>query len=124
MPYKDKNKEKQWKHDDHIAHREYFKNRQRQRRAEYKKIVQEAKSKPCADCKIQYPYYVMEFDHLRDKVENLARMSNFSSKKKLVEEIAKCDVVCSNCHRERSFVRLQNAVMAELPDALDLNPSG
>ena len=31
----------------------------------------EQKSKPCADCKETYPYYVMDFDH-REGVEKLA----------------------------------------------------
>lgn len=32
-----------------------------------RKFLKEAKSKPCADCNIQYPYWIMQFDHLRNK---------------------------------------------------------
>ena len=28
-----------------------------------REMVQKIKSRPCADCGIQYPYYVMDFDH-------------------------------------------------------------
>ena len=69
-------------------------------------IIREHKSKPCADCGIQYPYYVMDFDHRQDenKVINLANASRMT-RPKILEEIAKCDVVCSNCHRERTYQR-------------------
>ncbi len=32
-------------------------------REETRVIVREAKSVPCADCGVKYPYYVMDFDH-------------------------------------------------------------
>jgi hypothetical protein len=69
-------------------------------------IIREHKSKPCADCGVQYPYYVMDFDHRQSetKVINLANASRMT-RPKILEEIAKCDVVCSNCHRERTYQR-------------------
>lgn len=60
---------------------------------------------PCTDCGKPYPYYVMDFDHKDDsKKFNLANamLHGFN---KVVEEIKKCDVVCSNCHRERTHKR-------------------
>lgn len=69
-------------------------------------LIREHKSKPCADCGVLYPYYVMDFDHRdgKDKVINLAHASRMT-RPKILEEIAKCDVVCSNCHRERTYQR-------------------
>lgn len=69
-------------------------------------IIREYKSRPCANCGIQYPYYVMDFDHRAGeaKVINLANASRLT-RPKILEEIAKCDVVCSNCHRERTHRR-------------------
>lgn len=64
---------------------------------------------PCKDCGKQYPHYVMDFDHLPSfrKNENVSRMKNSAySTKTMIEEIAKCDLVCSNCHRERTWKRL------------------
>lgn len=66
--------------------------------------IKEQKNKPCMDCGISFPYYVMDFDH-RDpsqKSANLARMLSHSFSE-IIAEIAKCDVVCSNCHRERTY---------------------
>ena len=68
-------------------------------------IVKAAKSKPCADCWTSYPSYVMDFDHVRGQKKG--RMADYARWKgrlqRLLDEIAKCDVVCSNCHRERTF---------------------
>lgn len=62
-------------------------------------------SKPCADCGRRYPHYVMDFDH-RDpttKKFNIGHLSrDVAGEKAILDEIAKCDLVCSNCHRERT----------------------
>ncbi len=62
--------------------------------------------KSCLDCNVAYPHYVMDFDH-RDAAEKSFILSRgFAySKKRIVDEIAKCDLVCANCHRERTFSR-------------------
>jgi hypothetical protein len=65
-------------------------------------IVREAKAGPCADCGLSWPYYVMHFDHVRgDKLFNIGKISSIAhgvSERRLRAEIAKCDLVCSNCH--------------------------
>ena len=87
---------------------EKAKNR-RASRANAQKIVDDAKSKPCMDCKKEYPPYVMDLDHVRgDKFKNVAKMVGRYSKEALLEEIAKCDVVCANCHRLRTHERLRS----------------
>lgn len=66
-------------------------------------LIHQAKDKPCADCGQRFPYYVMDFDH-RDptaKEFTIARFVNYSMVR-VQKEIEKCDVVCSNCHRERT----------------------
>jgi hypothetical protein len=69
-------------------------------------LVREAKSQPCADCGIRYPYYVMDFDH-RDGASKQFALNSVHRKTKqaILREIEKCDVVCSNCHRERTYQR-------------------
>ena len=65
------------------------------------------RGKPCADCQQCYPHYVMDFDHVRgEKIANVADIMRVNmSRKKLWDEIAKCDLVCSNCHRIRTHER-------------------
>jgi hypothetical protein len=78
------------------------------RSLEIRELVKSAKNKPCVDCGKEYPYYVMDFDHIKgDKKFNLSvAASKSTSLKRVQEEIDKCEVVCSNCHRERTFNRI------------------
>ncbi len=74
--------------------------------AERRNIVIRAKSRPCADCGIQYPYYVMDLDHREGVIKELSLHSvHRATKQAVLREIAKCDVVCANCHRERTHLR-------------------
>lgn len=72
-----------------------------------RKIVREAKDHPCMDCGVSYPPYVMDFDHRPDEVKlgNIAELTNQVGRAKLEAEIKKCDVVCANCHRLRTWHR-------------------
>lgn len=65
---------------------------------------------PCADCGSSYPYWVMDFDHVRGKKRfNIAQYSNMViSLEAVQEEVAKCEIVCSNCHRHRTHIRWIN----------------
>lgn len=46
----------------------------------------------------------MDFDHVRgSKVGNVSEMLGSTSLADLLMEIAKCDVVCANCHRLRTY---------------------
>ncbi len=75
------------------------------------KFVLGLKQKPCSDCGVQYPPYVMDFDHTGAdvKLDSIARLArNGFSSSKILEEIKKCDLVCSNCHRERTYRRAHN----------------
>ncbi len=75
---------------------------------ELKALVRDTKNKPCMDCGNEFPHYVMEFDHRpgTKKVGNIANLAHDGRKKQLLAELEKCDVVCANCHRERTFQRL------------------
>lgn len=64
------------------------------------------KEKPCADCGVQYPYYVMQFDHLDGHEKSYDLSDKGRSWSSISREAAKCEVVCANCHAERSFRRL------------------
>ena len=77
--------------------------RTKERYKRNREIITAAKDKPCTDCGVKYPYYVMDLDHVRGKKhKNLGQMMQ-ASEKRVLDEIAKCDVVCSNCHRIRSY---------------------
>ena len=83
----------------------------KKRRAILYAIVLAHKNAPCTDCKIQYPPCVMDFDHIdpTNKKFEIAHAPHLKNEKILLEEIAKCELVCSNCHRLRTDIRRQNA---------------
>ena len=66
-------------------------------------IIAAAKAQPCADCHRHFPGYVMDLDHVRGKKCFEVGSATFYALKKLYAEIAKCDPVCANCHRVRTF---------------------
>lgn len=68
-------------------------------------ICRAAKEKPCADCKRSYSHYVMDFDHVRGKKLFILSEAKRFTRAQVVSEIAKCDVVCANCHRERTHAQ-------------------
>lgn len=77
---------------------------------EKREYIRQAKRQPCTDCDTEYPYYVMQFDHVRG--EKLFNLSSYTGGyKRIDEEIAKCDVVCANCH----FIRTHERGYAENP---------
>jgi len=105
MPYKDPEKQAEWR-------REYQRKRwaegtssQFRKRQELTEFINELKNVPCADCGHSYPPYVMDFDHVRgEKKYNVTSMKGRSaSKRAILEEVAKCEVVCANCHRIRTW---------------------
>jgi hypothetical protein len=64
-------------------------------------------SKPCADCGRVFPHQVMQWDH-RPGSEKLGDISEDfwgRSREEILAEIAKCDLVCANCHAIRTFTR-------------------
>lgn len=70
--------------------------------------IQKIKSDtPCLDCNKFYHYSIMDFDHRNGdtKINNVSAMARNYKLKTIIEEIEKCDVVCANCHRLRTYNR-------------------
>ena len=67
-----------------------------------------ANNPTCLDCGIEYPPYVLDFDHLPE-FEKSFPLSSSGVKGRGLDavnaEIAKCEIVCSNCHRYRTYMR-------------------
>jgi hypothetical protein len=81
-------------------------------RIEY--LVAFLREHPCMDCGESDPE-VLEFDHLRDKEFGIAQGLRDREWQSVLDEIAKCDVVCANCHRRRTARRggFARAVVAQ-----------
>lgn len=121
MPYSKEDQRKYHKQY-YLDHKDEYIARANARRAEQysarQALIREAKDKPCADCGVKYPYYVMQFDHRGDKLFHIASFSITGRLAVLLAEIAKCDVVCANCHAERTHQqRLAGVAEASHADA-------
>jgi hypothetical protein len=81
-------------------------NRQNLKRLYVQKIKTDS---PCMDCKVDHPHWVMEFDHVRGtKINSVSRMTQLGdySLEDIKAEIEKCELVCSNCHKSRTYYRM------------------
>jgi hypothetical protein len=73
-----------------------------------RKMLHQLKDSSCKDCGVCYPPYVMHFDHVPgrgEKAFDIGKSFYMYSVEKLLAEIAKCDLVCANCHAERTHQR-------------------
>ena len=79
----------------------------RRRWREHAELLEQLRDVPCADCGLAFPSYVMQFDHRDSSQKNytVTRMIGRAGRQKIVEEAAKCDIVCANCHRKRTYRR-------------------
>lgn len=84
-----------------------FKERAKSLEKELVLFVRELKNNPCMDCGNTYHFSAMDFDHRGEdeKIDSVSRLTSYGSKKKILAEIEKCDLVCSNCHRVRTWKR-------------------
>jgi hypothetical protein len=81
--------------------------RQTAYRAAQSKLLALVRTVPCMDCGETFPFFVMQFDHRdpREKKYVVSQMVGRAGTETILAEIAKCDIVCTNCHRERSYQR-------------------
>ena len=85
--------------------KKYYLDRNREQRSNNRERYKHYKSNtPCSRCGGVFPNCVMDFDH-RDPTEKkhcVAQMMGYSWGR-ILEEIAKCDLLCANCHRIKTY---------------------
>jgi len=93
------------------SNKAYYVEKARKHEQAIRDCIVAAKSKPCADCGKKYPYYVMDLDHLDgyQKKFTISEMGRRSGLRKVLVEIAKCEAVCANCHRVRTWTRMKHS---------------
>ena len=85
------------------CHTKYMKEMYETKRSIVSDIKSQMKCKKCGENR----YYVLDFHHLNpsEKETTVARMvSNNYQLEKTLQEIEKCIVLCSNCHREFHYL--------------------
>lgn len=119
MPYKDPEKQKAAQRRYYDENKARYAAANKDRRNKLRQAIDAAKTGvPCMDCDIVYPPYIMDFDHRPGEVKlsNVSMLMNFASVEALMAEVAKCDIVCANCHRHRTWMRKQGSTSRILDD--------
>lgn len=117
MPTNDPAYQKRYKDKHYADNKQRYVDRATARKIALRDEVWELKRQPCSDCGHTFNPWQMQFDH-RDGETKVAEIGYFiarNSRTKLFEEIAKCDLVCANCHFERTYQR-QQADIAQLAE--------
>lgn len=68
------------------------------------------KNKPCLDCGDWYNPWQMQFDHRPEETKIFTIGKSLRHRLDLlIKEITKCDLVCANCHLNRTYKRLKDS---------------
>ena len=73
-----------------------------------KKVRTEKKKRGCKKCRFDKHFAALEFHHRNPKIKRfrLSESRNYSWRM-VQQEMAKCDVLCANCHAILEFKKLQ-----------------
>lgn len=110
MPYADRADQARTSRAHYEANKDVYKQRaaaaRKVSRVRVRAFLHEQKRSPCADCGLSYPYYVMQFDHRGDQPKSFTIGDRLDRALVVIKmEVEKCDVVCANCHAERTHQR-------------------
>jgi hypothetical protein len=91
----------------YYKYQEQYKQKASNHRSKRRAILFQLKDKPCLDCGIKFHPCAMEFDHInKDKSFDVGAMFRSGLKlETIMLEVAKCELVCANCHRIREWNR-------------------
>lgn len=81
------------------------------RKKTMRKHIDALKEGPCLRCGYTFPPYCMDWDHTDSagKVESVSRaLDNSMPVAQILEEVGKCQLLCSNCHRIVTWERKQS----------------
>jgi len=86
--------------------RERTKDHRRRVSYQFRQIKEES---GCVDCGEMYPHWLLDFDHLPEynKKGSPNQLAARHGMKAGMEELKKCEIVCPNCHRNRTYNRYQ-----------------
>ncbi len=80
-----------------------------------RKFINQFKNRPCMDCLGWFEPCQLDFDHRPDELKcfsisapRIKKLSEF------YKEMKKCDLVCANCHRLRTYRRNQHGASIEM----------
>jgi hypothetical protein len=108
MATNDSEYQRQYKQKHYAENKQKYIDQAKARRSALKAEIWELKRQPCMDCGVEYNPWIMQFDH-REGVEKegvISKLVNQYQRTKVFIEIEKCDIVCANCHADRTYKRI------------------
>lgn len=113
MGYSDEEQQKAYQKAYYAANKELYAERTKTAREKRREYVNGIKTNnPCVDCGQKYHYCQMQFDHIGDdKIADINKLMKTRSIETVKAEIAKCELVCANCHAIRTWKRIQASLV-------------
>lgn len=105
---------KEYRQQHYIDNKQKYIDKAAQYRKEFYKWFEELKKTlKCQSCG-EDRYWVLDFHHIdsQTKDNEVSNLVNTCSKTKVLEEIDKCKVLCSNCHRDLHYQEKQMQYIA------------
>ncbi len=97
---------KQYQQKYYLLHKERCKESIKRFNQKRRYILNQLKNKPCFDCQGWFEPCQMDWDHLDPNTKLFSVNKSMTRPlKETLEEIKKCQLVCSNCHRLRTWKR-------------------
>jgi hypothetical protein len=104
-----------------VYDRSYYAERGKPARLERQRVHRDAarewmdslkEGRPCADCGRIFAPSIMHWDHLPEyaKVDEIGSMVASLRRARVLDEIAKCELVCANCHVMRTVRRARHTI--------------
>ena len=98
---------RKWRAENKEANKIIRAREQKIQQAKNRDYLDSLKTKACCDCLVTFPPECMDFDHVRgEKLFGINTQTAAYKKERIEAEVAKCDLVCSNCHRSRTKKRM------------------
>ena len=102
MPYKNKEQQKAFQHQHYLENKTRHYSRAKQRINGLRQFIDDYKAKTgCSHC-VENDPVCLDFHHLDPNAKDyiISDLLKRMSKEKIEEEMQKCVVLCSNCHRK------------------------
>lgn len=107
MPFQDPEYVKTYNRQYYLNHKAEILQKKKDRRRAAQIFIKSCKeNQPCLICKKRFPSFKLDYHHRPGTIKRyiISEMPSRNSSIAAIKlEMAKCDLTCSNCHREHTF---------------------
>lgn len=84
----------------YVDNLDYYRNKSKTNKKILSQLLKSIKSESSCYCCNENDAACLDFHHLSNKEHLVSRLPSYGSKSKFLNEISKCVLICSNCHRK------------------------